>query len=155
MNSAEENSPVASVGIRTRNLSIACPALLPTSYFGREYCDSKKHNARMCWMKVMISVDSINDSQATKWLKTNQCSVSHITLTSVPQWGAADAEIKVPSGENTELKRSPFKAWSRSVYTHTCYAYCQGFLPCLFLPLRSSHLHFSKTSPDFSCVGRG
>ena len=23
-------------------------------------------------------------------------------------WGAADAEIKVPSGENTELKRSPF-----------------------------------------------
>ena len=31
-----------------------------------------------------------------------------------PQWGAADAEIKVPSGENTELKRSPFKGWSRS-----------------------------------------
>ena len=37
-----------------------------------------------------------------------------------PQWGAADAEIKVPSGENTELKRSPFKAWSRSIYSHTC-----------------------------------
>ena len=32
---------------------------------------------------------------------------------------------------------------------HTCYAYCQGFLPCLFLPFRSIHLHFSKTSPDF------
>ena len=30
-----------------------------------------------------------------------------------PQWGAADAEIKVPSGENAELKCSPFKAWSR------------------------------------------
>ena len=29
------------------------------------------------------------------------------------QWGAADAEIKVPSDENTELKRSLFKAWSR------------------------------------------
>ena len=29
-------------------------------------------------------------------------------FTEVPQWGAADAEIKVPSGENTELKRSPF-----------------------------------------------
>ena len=28
-----------------------------------------------------------------------------------PQCGAADAEIKVPSGENTELKRSPIKAW--------------------------------------------
>ena len=25
-----------------------------------------------------------------------------------PQWAAANAEIKVPSGENTELKRPPF-----------------------------------------------
>ena len=46
-----------------------------------------------------------------------------------PQWGAADAEIKVPFGENTELKLSPFKAWSRSVSSHTCYAFYQGFLP--------------------------
>ena len=45
------------------------------------------------------------------------------------QWGAADAEIKVPSGENLELKGFPFKVWSRSVYSHTCYAYCQEFLP--------------------------
>ena len=73
-----------------------------------------------------------------------------VTLVKVPQWGAADAEIKVPSGENTELKRSPSKAWSRSVYSHTCYAYCQGFLSCLFLHFRSIHLHFSETSPDFS-----
>ena len=36
--------------------------------------------------------------------------------TNVLQWGAADAEIKVPSVENTELSGSPFKAWSRSVY---------------------------------------
>ena len=53
-----------------------------------------------------------------------------------PQWGAADAEIKVPSGVNTELKRSPFKAWSRSVYNHTCYAYCQEFLPCVTGPFK-------------------
>ena len=83
---------------------------------------------------------------------------------SLPQWGAADAEIKVPSGENTELKRSPFNAWNRSVYSHTCYAYRQGFLPCLFLPFRSIHLHFfSKNLSRFflcwlwlthgSCVG--
>ena len=25
---------------------------------------------------------------------------------------------------------------------HTCYAYCQGFLSCLFLHFRSIHLHF-------------
>ena len=47
-----------------------------------------------------------------------------------PQWGAVDAAIKVPSDENTELKGSPFEAWSSSVYSRTCYAYCQGVLPC-------------------------
>ena len=82
---------------------------------------------------------------------------------STPQSGAADAEIEVPSGENTELKRPPFKAWSRSVYRHMCYAYCQGFLPCLFLPFRSIHLHFFQNLSRFllrwlwlthgSCVG--
>ena len=71
--------------------------------------------------------------------------------------------IKVLFVENTELKGTLFKAWSRSVYSHTSYAYCQGFLPCLFLPFWSIHLHFPKTSSDFfpvlavantsSCVG--
>ena len=60
------------------------------------------------------------------------------------QWGAANAEIQVPFGENTELKHSPFKAWSRSVCSHTCYTYCQGFLPSLFRPFWSIHLHFSR-----------
>ena len=56
-----------------------------------------------------------------------------------PQWGAADAEIKVASGENTELKHFPFKACSRSVYSHRCHAYCQGFLslPISTLPVHS------------------
>ena len=71
---------------------------------------------------------------------------------SSPQWGAADAEIKVPPGENTELKRSPFQAWSRSVYSHTCNAYCQGFLPCLFLPFWSIHLHFFRSLSRFFSV---
>ena len=79
-----------------------------------------------------------------------------------PQWGAADAEIKAPSGENTELNRSPFKAWSSSAYSHACYAYCQGFLPSL-LHFRSIHLHFFQNLSRFllcwlwlthgSCVG--
>ena len=80
-----------------------------------------------------------------------------------PQWGAANAEIKVPSAENTELKRSPFKAWSRSIYSHKCYVYCQEFLPCLFLTFQSIHLHFFQNLSRFflcwlwvmhgSCVG--
>ena len=80
----------------------------------------------------------------------------------IPQWGAADAEIKVLSGENTELKRSPFKAWSGSVYCHACYAYCQGFLPC-FYPSGKFTCIFSQNLSRFfpalavantgSCVG--
>ena len=66
------------------------------------------------------------------------------------QWGAADAEIKVPSGENTELVRSPFKAWSRSVYA-TLNA--RDFFLAYFYPSGPFTCIFSKTSPDFSCVG--
>ena len=73
-----------------------------------------------------------------------------------PQWGAADAEIKIPLGENTELKRSPFKAWSRSVHSHTCHAYCRGFFfLAYFYTYGPFTCIFSKTSPDFSCVGCG
>ena len=76
--------------------------------------------------------------------------VTIIPIKKNPQWGAVDAEIKVPPGENTELERSLFDAWSRSVYSHTCYAYCQAFLPCLFLPFWSIHLHFfPKPLPIF------
>ena len=78
--------------------------------------------------------------------------IVNLVYCKAPQWGAADAEIKVPSGENTKLKRSPFKAWSKSVYSHTCHAYCQGFLPFLFLPFRSIHLHsFQNLSRVFLC----
>ena len=35
----------------------------------------------------------------------------------------------LPQNLPTELKGSPFEAWSRSAYSHTCYTYCQGFLP--------------------------
>ena len=75
---------------------------------------------------------------------------SRLTCTSGrSQWGAADAEIKVPSEENTELKGSPFKAWSRSVYSQACYAFCQGFLSHLFLPFQSIHLHFFQNLSRF------
>ena len=51
-----------------------------------------------------------------------------------PQWGAADAEIKVPSGDNTELKRSPFKAWSRSIYTIDATLTSRDFFLAYFYP---------------------
>ena len=74
---------------------------------------------------------------------------------SLPQWAAADAQIEVPSGENAELKPSPFESWSRSVYSHAYYAYCQEFLPCLFLPFWSIHLHFPPISPVLAVANTG
>ena len=55
--------------------------------------------------------------------------------------GTADVEIKEPFVDNPELKGSPLKAWSGSVYSRACYTYCQGFLLCYFPPSRSVHLH--------------
>ena len=106
--------------------------------------------------------DRIDLSVVARTHSGPECSPDFL-LSTTRQWGAADAEIKVPSGENTELKRSPFQAWSKSVYSHACYVYCQGFLPCLFLPFRSIHQHFfqnlSPVAPVLavantrSCVG--
>ena len=84
------------------------------------------------------------------------------SLSSSPWWGAADAEIKVSSDETTELKRSPFKVWSRSVYSML------SLLPGIFSSLIStlpvhSPAFFPKPLPIFfpvlalantgSCVG--
>ena len=67
-----------------------------------------------------------------------------LLVSNILQWTAADA-----SDENTELKGSPFKAWSRSVYSHTCYAYCQGFLLANFYPSGPFACIFCKISSEF------
>ena len=102
------------------------------------------------------------------WYKSIENDIRHgssylgdVFTSSIENSGMSDSgelrtlKLKVPPGENTELKRSPFKAWSRSVYSHTGYAYCLGFLPCLFPPFWSIYLHFFQVPPDFSCVGCG
>ena len=48
-------------------------------------------------------------------LKRDMSFMSAILPSITPQWGAADAEIRAPFVENTELKRSPFKARGGSV----------------------------------------
>ena len=91
------------------------------------------------------------------------CVRKPLILCTPPQRGAEDAEIKVPSSENTALKHSSRKVWNRSVYSHTCYAYCQGFHPCLFLPFPVQYPAFFQNLSRFflcwlwlthgSCVG--
>ena len=61
-----------------------------------------------------------------------------------PQWEAADAEIKVPSGENTELKRSPFKIWVAQYI-----ATARDFFLVYFYPSGPFTCIFSKPLPIF------
>ena len=126
------------------------------------------------WSKWKVCVDHIGELKLNRWvvcliwsLKQSLKFVDFEWMCNpawaYPQWGAVDTEIKVPFGENTELKRFLFKTWSRSVYSDICYTFCQGFLLCLFLPFRSIHLHFFQNRSWFfpalavantgSCVG--
>ena len=54
-----------------------------------------------------------------------KCDISSIAA----QWGTVAAGIKDPSIENLKFKDSPFKVWSRSEYSRTCFTYCQELLP--------------------------
>ena len=94
------------------------------------------------YLPVWVNVARYSSSSPLSTFSSCCTTTWMISLVRTPQLGAADAEIKVVSGENTELKGSLFKAWSRSVRSHTCYTYCQGVLPCLFLPFQTIHLHF-------------
>ena len=100
---------------------------------------------------------SCNVSQC---LDTCSCSASQRLWTGAhavaPRWGAADAEIKVPSDEDTELQGSPFKTWSRSVYIamHASLT-ARDFFPANFYPSGPFTCIFPKPLPSFSCVSCG
>ena len=71
------------------------------------------------------------------------------------QWGAPDAEIKVPSGENTELKRSPLKPGvGEYIAMHATFT-ARDFLPAYFYPSGPLTCIFPKPLLIFSCVGCG
>ena len=77
-----------------------------------------KNKAKTLFLITPGKIDTTNTTATTTTSVTSTATAGWL-----PQWRAADAEIKVPSGENTELERSPFKAWSRSVCSPTCYPY--------------------------------
>ena len=66
-----------------------------------------------------------------------------------PQWVAADAEIYVPAGENTDLKRSPLKAWSRSVFALHATLAATDFFLAYFYPSCPFTCFFTKTFSRF------
>ena len=64
---------------------------------------------------VEVAVEVRRRTRPTRFVLVVVCCVERTVPLYVRHWGAADAEIKVPADKNTELKRSPFKACSRSV----------------------------------------
>ena len=68
-----------------------------------------------------------------------------------PQWGAADAEIKVPPGENIELRLKvlPLKPGvDQYIAMHATFT-ARGFFLANSYPSSPFTCIFSKTSPDF------
>ena len=72
-----------------------------------------------------------------------------------PQWRAVDTEIKIPSGENTELKRSPFKPGVGQYIAIHATLTSRDFFLAYFYPSGLFTCIFSKTSPYFFSVGCG
>ena len=72
-----------------------------------------------------------------------------------PQRGAADADIKVPSVENTELKGSPLKLGiGQGIVIHATLT-ARDFFLANFYPSGPFTCIFSKALPSFSCFGCG
>ena len=66
-----------------------------------------------------------------------------------------DAEIIVPSGENTSLNILPLKPGvGQYIAIHATFT-ARDFFLAYFYPSGPFTRIFSKTSPDFSCVGYG
>ena len=77
------------------------------------------------------------------------------SLGRAPQRGAAYTEIKVPTVENTGLKGYSFKAWSRSEYSHTCPAYCHGFIVNFYPSWPFTCIFFQNFSRGFPVLAVG
>ena len=65
--------------------------------------------------------------------------------------GLRTQKLKSNLMRNTELKGSPFKAWSWAVYSHACYAYSRDFFLTYFYPSSPFTCIFSNLSRYFLC----
>ena len=94
-----------------------------------------------------------------KDVRTCVCSVVQTTdFISRPRSGELRTQkLKSHLVKTQSLNVLPFKPEvGQAVYSHTCYAYCQGFLfLACFYTSGPFNTIFSKASPDFSCVGCG
>ena len=71
------------------------------------------------------------------------------SLTTSPQWGAAEAEIKVPPGENTELQVLPLKPGVGQYIAIRATLTARDFFLAFFYPSGSFTCIFPKPLPIF------
>ena len=106
--------------------------------FGRAVCGEVAVVLRHAFSGQLHMVDF--------WLLFSVGHVADPCLFWTPQWGTRDAEVKDLSVEKSELKGSPYKAWSRSEYSlHASPTIRDSFLN-FNLP---GPFTFLKTSPEF------
>ena len=115
--------PAATAGDRTSDLVITCTALNHRASIGvdtteirlmRSLVTSTFLYACESWTLTAELQRRIQAMDISCYRKILHISYKdHVTneevCAKIPQWGAEDAEIKVPSVENTELKGSPFE----------------------------------------------
>ena len=87
VNSGEENSPAAPAGIRTRNLSITSPALLPTSYPGSHLHISIKlsvtvsrHSFCQSFLRILVSLSLSRSLIVSFFLSLSLCPSPPLSL---------------------------------------------------------------------------
>ena len=120
-----------------RKSRIGVPAVERAFQRGRYQC----HRVCLCFSIIR----NYNSTLGLLPCDTQFC-ILNFPVLSPPQWGALDAEIKIPSDENTEPKRSLFKAWSRSVHATLT---ARDFFPGYFYPSVHSSEFFPKPLPIF------
>ena len=125
-----------------------CVCVCVVGWWGQGFCNSERMRFLAMW--CMLHDFSLARRQRIWKYVLNWTVIAHMlvvvrqTIMMTMTWNDVCNITLHPSGQNTELKCCPFKACSRSVYSHTCYAYYQGFLPCLFLPSGPFTCIFSK-----------
>ena len=134
----------------------------------KSFCLPSSMSLRLCrWLLLMLWLHWTRPSSADPSTERHTAVLSRkpgaLRPHKPPQWGAVDAEIKVPSGENTELKRSPLKPGSGQYIAIHATLTARDFFLAYFYPSGPITCIFSKFFPDFfpvlavantgSCVG--
>ena len=138
-------------GVESRPLHLLSSAL---TYQSKASLISFLHAKRPIVQSQLAQTNFVNKAESlTTTVIINifdlqQCLLAQDTC-STPQWGAADAEFKVPSDENTELNVLPLKPGVCQFIAMHATLNARDFFLANFYPSGTFTCILSKTSPNF------